>query len=58
MDKPEKQRLVGSKWIFKRKDDIPGVEKPSLKARLVANGFTQQEEIDFNEIYSPVVKHR
>ncbi|CAM8895689.1 unnamed protein product [Rhodiola kirilowii] len=36
MDKPSKARLVGCKWVFKRKDGIPGVEAPRLKARLVA----------------------
>lgn len=33
--------MVGSKWIFKKKDAIPGVEKSRYKARLVAKGFTQ-----------------
>ncbi|CAM8878626.1 unnamed protein product [Rhodiola kirilowii] len=58
VDRPAKARLVGSKWIFTRKEGIPGVEPPRLKARLVARGFTQKEGIDFNEIFSPVVKHR
>ncbi|CAM9004266.1 unnamed protein product [Rhodiola kirilowii] len=53
IDRPHKARLVGSKWIFTRKEGIPGVEMPRLKARLVARGFTQKEGIDFNEIFFP-----
>ncbi|CAM8897326.1 unnamed protein product [Rhodiola kirilowii] len=58
VDRPAKTRLVGSKWIFTRKEGIPGVEPPRLKAMLVARGFIQKEGIDFNEIFSPLVKHR
>ncbi|CAM8947920.1 unnamed protein product [Rhodiola kirilowii] len=45
VDRPPKARLVGSKWIFTRKEGILGVELPRLKVRLVARGFTQKEGI-------------
>lgn len=57
IEKPKDQKTVGSKWIFKFKPGIPGVEEPRYKGRLVAKGFSQKECIDYNEIFSPVVKH-
>ena len=57
IEKPENAKVIGSKWIFKLKPGIPGVEEPRYKGRLVAQGFSQKEGIDYNEVFSPVVKH-
>ena len=50
------KRILPCKWIYKLKVIADSASKPRYKARLVIEGFKQQEGVDFEEIFSPVVK--
>ncbi|GJS72299.1 retrovirus-related pol polyprotein from transposon TNT 1-94 [Tanacetum coccineum] len=52
---PDKVMLIKLKWIYNVKtDEFGGVLKN--KARLVAQGFRQEEGIDFEESFAPVAR--
>ncbi|KAK1618138.1 hypothetical protein QYE76_023655 [Lolium multiflorum] len=56
VEKPKGCRnVIGTKWIFKNKQDEFG-NIVRNKARLVAQGFSQVEGIDFGETYAPVAR--
>ncbi|KAG9460048.1 hypothetical protein H6P81_004556 [Aristolochia fimbriata] len=52
---PEHLNVIGTKWVFKNKTDEEG-NVIRNKARLVAQGYTQVEGIDFDEIFAPVAR--
>jgi hypothetical protein len=51
---PPKVIPVGCKWVFLQKRNEHG-QVVRYKARLVAQGFTQRPDIDYDETYSPVM---
>ena len=55
MPKSRDKNLVGSKWVFKTKLKVDGTID-MYKSKLVAMGFSQLEGLDFEEIFSYVVK--
>nr|GEU99499.1 hypothetical protein [Tanacetum cinerariifolium] len=52
---PKGKRAIGSKWVFKNKKDERGIVIRN-KARLVAHGHTQEEVIDYDEVFAPVAR--
>ncbi|GJT09985.1 ribonuclease H-like domain-containing protein [Tanacetum coccineum] len=53
--RPAGVNMVRSMWLFKHKFHVDGTLS-RYKARLVANGSSQQLGVDFDETFSPVVK--
>lgn len=56
VDRPMDENVIKCKWIYKIKHDAAG-KFDKYKARLVARGFTQKQGVDYNETFSPVVRH-
>jgi hypothetical protein len=52
---PAEQNIIGTKWIFKNKTDEHGTVVRN-KTRLVAQGYTQIEGVDFDETFAPVAR--
>ena len=52
---PKNRRVFPCKWVYRLKETSDSTN-PKYKARLVAKGFRQEYGVNFNEIFSPVMK--
>nr|GEY14653.1 hypothetical protein [Tanacetum cinerariifolium] len=52
---PHEKRAIGTKWVYRNKKDESGIVVRN-KARLVAQGHTKEEGIDYEEFFAPVAR--
>ncbi|GKF54820.1 putative ribonuclease H-like domain-containing protein, partial [Tanacetum coccineum] len=55
VDLPNGKRAIGTKWVFRNKNDEKGIMIRN-KERLVAQGYTQEEGIDYDKVFVPVIE--
>ncbi|GJY22894.1 putative ribonuclease H-like domain-containing protein [Tanacetum coccineum] len=55
VDLPHGMKVIGTKWVYRNKRDERGMVVRN-KARLVAQGYTQEEGIDYDEVFAPVAR--
>nr|GEV80675.1 zinc finger, CCHC-type [Tanacetum cinerariifolium] len=55
VSQPKNVTVLGTKWVFTNKLDENGIVSRN-KARLVAQGYNQQEGIDYDETYALVIR--
>lgn len=53
---PLDRSIIGSKWVYKIKKNPDG-SVSRYKARIVAQGFSQAQSLDYSDTFSPVVRH-
>ena len=52
---PEERSIIGTKWVFRNKLDELGIVTKN-KARLVVQGYNQEEIIDYEETFAPITR--
>ncbi|GJY50850.1 putative ribonuclease H-like domain-containing protein [Tanacetum coccineum] len=55
VDLPKGKRAIGTKWVYRNKKDERVIVVRN-KARLVAQGYAQEEGIDYDEVFASVAR--
>ncbi|WVZ76211.1 hypothetical protein U9M48_024201 [Paspalum notatum var. saurae] len=54
VERPKNYNVISTKWVFHNKHDENGIVVRN-KVRLVAQGYTQVEGLDFGETFAPIL---
>ncbi|GKB38170.1 putative reverse transcriptase, RNA-dependent DNA polymerase, partial [Tanacetum coccineum] len=52
---PKGKHAIGTKWVYRNKKDKRGIVVRN-KARQVAQGYTQEEGIDYDKVFAPIAR--
>jgi hypothetical protein len=55
VDPPQRCKPIGTKWVWKNKEGGKG-EVVRNKSRLVAQGLSQKDGIDYEETFAPIAR--
>jgi hypothetical protein len=55
IERPKNHNVIGTKWVYRNKENEDGIAVKN-KSRLVAQGYTQVEGLDFDETFAPVAR--
>jgi hypothetical protein len=55
VERPKNHNVIGTKWVYHNKENEDGIVVKN-KSRLVAQGYTQVEGLDFDETFAPVAR--
>ncbi|GJV55951.1 putative ribonuclease H-like domain-containing protein [Tanacetum coccineum] len=58
VDLPSRKKAIGRKWVFKNKTDERNglIDSQPMISELVAQGFRQEEGIDYDVVFAPVAR--
>ena len=54
---PKVKKSIGCKCVFRKKEVVSEKEGERFKVRLITKGYSQRHGINYNEVFSPVVRH-
>jgi hypothetical protein len=55
VERPKNHNVIGTKWVYQNKENEDGIVVKN-KSRLVAQGYTQVEGLDFDETFALVAR--